>query len=65
MLPKWETEPTPGFGTGKPLLRRFLLRQIWFNTNYNLQPCLRIAWLNFDLTWFFKIKCGQKPTELY
>ena len=46
--------------TGKPLLTRFLLRWIRFNTNYNLQPCPPIAWLNFDLTRFFKIKCGQK-----
>ena len=46
--------------TGKPVLRRFLLRQIRFNTNYNLQPCPPIAQLNFDLTQFFKIKCGQK-----
>ena len=46
--------------TGKSLLTRFILRRIWFNTNYNLQPCPPIAWLNFDLTQFFKIKCGQK-----
>ena len=51
---------TSKYITGKPLLTRFLLRQIQFDTNYNLQPCPPIARLNFDLTQFFKIKCGQK-----
>ena len=30
------------------------------NTNYNLQRCPPIARLNFDLTQFFKVKCGPK-----
>ena len=46
--------------TGKPLLTGFLLTQIRFNMNYSLQPCPPIARLNFYLTQFFKIKCGQK-----
>ena len=51
---------------GKPLLTQFLLRRIRFNTNYNLQPCPTITWLNFDLTRFFKIKCVPKrrPTSI-
>ena len=56
----WATQVDNFFNTGKPLLTRFLLRQIRFNTNYNLQPCPPIARLNFDLTRYFKIKCGQK-----
>ena len=59
----------PQYCTGKPLLWWFLLRRIRFNTNYNLQPCPPIAWLNFDLTLFFKIKCSQKcvphPSNMY
>ena len=49
----------------KPLLRRFLLRQIRFNTNYNLQQCPPIARLNFDLTPFSKSNVVKNTSRIY